>query len=392
MVPGPAASPLVARGRVQPGIEVLLHERRGLLAGRRLGLVTNQTGRDSQGQSTIDLLHASEDWKLTALFSPEHGIRGEAAAGAAMGQEVDGQTGLPAFSLYDGTTRPTPAMLRGIDTLVYDLQDVGARVCTYTTTLLEVLRAGASQGVPVVVLDRPNPLNGLDVEGSVLDPRFGSFVGPAAIPMRYGLTIGELAGLFNAELRAGADLTVVPLQGWRRGDWWDQTGLTWVSPSPNIRTLSAAALYPGTVLFEGTNLSEGRGTDRPFETIGAPWIDGAAWAERLNAARLPGVHFREARFTPSASKFATQVCSGVQVEIVDRTVLRPMELGVSMLAAARELAPRRFQIMAQTFDRLAGTDQLRRGLETGRAAADIAVGWQPEIEWFRVVHARYRRY
>jgi uncharacterized protein YbbC (DUF1343 family) len=283
-------------------------------------------------------------------------------------------------------------MLRDLDALVYDIQDVGARVYTYTSTLLEVMRAAAEHRLPVVVLDRPNPINGVDTDGTVLDPRFTSFVGPAPIAMRYGLTIGELGQLFNAELNVGADLSVVSVEGWRREAWYDQTGLPWVNPSPNIRSLAAATVYPGTVLFEGTNLSEGRGTERPFEWMGAPWIDGPAWADQLNRAGLAGVRFRPADRTPTESKFAGQACHGVEIEIVDRAQLRPMQLGASMVATARSLAGGYFQFLADAFDRLAGTDQLRQALQADRAPADITATWEPDLQRFRNVRERYFLY
>jgi uncharacterized protein YbbC (DUF1343 family) len=373
-------------------VDVLVRQRVDTLRGRKVGLITNATGRDAQGRSTIDVLSKEPAWRLVALFSPEHGIRGDAEAGQSVDASVDAQTGLPIYSLYGETNRPTDAMLRGLDTLVYDIQDVGARTYTYTSTLLEAMRAAAAHGLPVVVLDRPNPIGGDQVEGNVLDVRFASFVGPAAIAMRYGLTIGELGQLFNAELGVGADLTVVPLQGWQRSVWFDPTGLSWVNPSPNLRSLSAAALYPGTVLFEGSNLSEGRGTDRPFEWIGAPWIDSGAWADALQTMNLPGVRFSPVSKEPESSKFAGQVCQGVSIEIVDRVQLRPMELGVTMLEAARSVAPRRVQLTGSTFDRLAGTDRIRTALESGTPAAQIVAAWQPELQRFRALRERYLLY
>ena len=375
---------------VLPGIDVLLQERPDLVRGKRIGLVTNSTGRNAQGQSTIDVLHADDRWTLAALFSPEHGIRGDAAAGENVDSATDPLTGLPIFSLYGSTTRPTAAMLRGLAALVYDIQDVGARVYTYTSTVLELLRAGAEHGVPIVVLDRPDPIGGDQLDGTVLELPFTSFVGPAPIAMRYGMTIGELGHFFNAELDVGADLTVVPMRGWQRSTWFDQTGLVWVNPSPNLRSLAAATVYPGTVLFEGTTLSEGRGTDRPFEWIGAPWMDGAAWADALNAAGLPGVRFEAAERTPSAdtAKFPGQRCQGVLMAITDRDAIAPMALSVAMLQAARSVAPTAARITS-TFDRLAGTDQLRLFIEAGTSAADIAASWQPALEAF---DARRRQY
>jgi uncharacterized protein YbbC (DUF1343 family) len=387
---------LTAQAAVQsgvlPGVDVLMRERKELLAGRTLGLVTNLTGRTRDGRGTIDVLHAESDWRLAALFSPEHGIRGDAAAGQGVDSSVDERTGLPIHSLYGETTRPTTAMLRGLDALVYDVQDVGARTYTYTSTLLEVMRAAAARGLGVVVLDRPDPIGGDQVEGNVLEPAFASFVGPAPIAMRYGLTIGELAQFFNAELDLHADLTVVPLRRWRRADWFDQTELAWVNPSPNLRSLSAAALYPGMVLFEATNLSEGRGTDTPFEWIGAPWINSRAWADQLNESRLSGVRFSALDRTPDSSKFAGQVCHGVQIQLVDRLQVRPMELGLSMLRAAQTLAPGRVQLMPSTFDRLAGTDRIRKAIESGQSGAQIANAWQPDLQRFKSRRERYLLY
>jgi uncharacterized protein YbbC (DUF1343 family) len=366
-----------------------MRQRMDVLRGRKLGLVTNATGRDSQGRSTIDVLHAEPSWRLVALFSPEHGIRGDAAAGQAIESSVDQRTGLPIHSLYGATTRPTDAMLRGVDTLVYDIQDVGARTYTYTSTLLEVMRGAVEHGLSVVVLDRPDPIGGDQVEGNVLDRRFASFVGAAPIAMRYGLTIGELAGFFNAsDPGVNCDLTVVPLQGWRRDAWFDQTGLGWVSPSPNLRSLAAATLYPGTVLVEGSNLSEGRGTQRPFEWVGAPWMDADRWADRLNSLGLPGVRFSPSSRTPESSKFAGQLCQGVLIELVDRLQVRPMELGVAILATARSVAAGRLQFSADSFDRLAGTDQVRKALESGARSAEIASAWQADLQRFISVRAR----
>jgi uncharacterized protein YbbC (DUF1343 family) len=371
------------RQQTLAGVDVLIRERTELLASKRVGLVTNATGRDASGRSTIDVLFESKAWQLAALFSPEHGIRGDVAAGAGVDSTTDARTGLPIHSLYGQTTRPTPAMLRGLDVLVYDIQDVGARVYTYISTLLEVLKAG----LPVVVLDRPNPIGGVAVEGTVLDMRFTSFVGAAPIAMRYGMTIGELGRWFNGELQLGVDLTVVPLRNWSREMWFDQTGLEWVNPSPNLRSLAAATLYPGTVLFEGTTLSEGRGTDRPFEWIGAPWIDGPAWAGRLNnAAAVPGVRFSAAERTPDTSKHAGRACQGVLIEIVDRAQLRPMDMALTLLSTVER------DFAAQTFDGLAGTDTVRLALSAHRPPGDISAAWEPDLARFRASRARYMLY
>jgi uncharacterized protein YbbC (DUF1343 family)/CubicO group peptidase (beta-lactamase class C family) len=394
-VDGPSINPtrqavsnaaLVGVSKIAPtltGIDVLVRERADLLRGKRIGLITNVTGRDAQGQSTIDVLFGHKEWTLAALFSPEHGIRGDLAAGASVDESTDDATGLPIHSLYGATTRPTPAMLRDVDVLVYDIQDVGARTYTYISTLLEVLQAG----LPVLVLDRPNPIGGVAVEGPVLDPRFASFVGPAPIAMRFGMTIGELARYFAGELVPQANLSVVPLQGWRRDQWFDQTGREWISPSPNLRSLAAATVYPGMVLFEGTTLSEGRGTDRPFEWIGAPGIDAAAWATRLNAAGLAGVRFGPAARTPESSKHAGKPCPGVLIDIVDRARLQPLTMAVTMLATAP-----RFDYDAATFDRLAGSDLFRLALLAGTPPGEIVASWQPALDAFRTIRSRYLLY
>ena len=382
----PSATPTATQ--VLAGVDVLMREQRQLLRGRRVGLITNPTGRARGGGSTIDVLYGEPSWRLAALFSPEHGIRAEAAAGQSVDSATDPRTGLPIYSLYGDTTRPTPAMLRDLDVLVYDIQDDGARVYTYTSTLLEAMRASAEHGVQIVVLDRPNPIGGVEVEGTVLDPRFTSFVGAAPIAMRYGMTIGELGRYFNVELHVGADLQVVPLQGWQRSMWFDETGLTWVNPSPNLRSVSAAGVYPGTVLFEGTSLSEGRGTDRPFEWIGAPGLNAAEWASRLNSPGLPGARFSAAPRTPDSSKHAGRLCQGVQIELADRTRVQPMALGVTMLA----LCPAPVEFNASSFDRLAGTDQVRLNLQSGRSASDIVASWQPDLVRFTRTRAGYLLY
>ena len=376
---------------LRPGVEVLLADRPELVRGRALGLVTHDAARDRGGRRTADLFHAHENVRLVALFGPEHGLGGDSAAGEPIGPSVDLATGLPVFSLYGDATRPTATMLRDVDTLVVDVQDIGARVYTYMATLIEVLRAGAAHGVPVVVLDRPNPINGTDVEGNVLDPRFASFVGPAPIAMRHGMTIGELALFANTELCIHANLIVVAMAGWRRDRWLDQTGLPWVDPSPNMRSLATAALYPGTVLFEGTNLSVGRGTDRPFAWVGAPWVDADAWIARLHAADLPGVRFHPLHLTPTAAAFADERCEGVMVEIADRARVRPMALGVAMLATVRALHPDLIAFDAH-FDRLAGTDAIRQALLAGEPAPRIADTWREARDRFLTIRGEYLLY
>jgi uncharacterized protein YbbC (DUF1343 family) len=376
-------TPTASTSRVLTGVDVLLRDGHPLLEGKKIGLITNATGRTGKGQSSIDALNAA--YKLVALFSPEHGIRGAAAAGQAVDSSTDAQTGLPIFSLYGQTTRPTDAMLHGVEVLVYDIQDVGARTYTYTSTLLEILRAGAQHGMPVVVLDRPDPVAGDKVDGNVLDPRFVSFVGPAPIAMRYGMTIGELGQFFNAELQVGADLQVVATDGWRRSMWFDDTGLDWVNPSPNLRSLTAVALYTGTVLFEGTNVSVGRGTEQPFEWVGAPWIDADGWLSRL---QLDGLTFSVEDRTPDSDKFAGEVCHGLAIDVADRTQLRPMALGVAMLCALGK----GLSFDGATFDGLAGTDQLRKQILAAASPEDIAAGWQQQLAQFESKRSQYLIY
>ncbi len=323
---------------VLTGIDVLARDGFRQLAGRRVGLITNHTGRDGQGRSTASLLAAAEGATLAALFSPEHGAAGRLDQ-EHVPDDRDTATGLPVKSLYGATRRPTKEMLAGIDTLVFDIQDIGCRFYTYVSTLLEAMKAAAEHGVAVVVLDRPNPLGGSAMAGPLVDAGSESFVGCHPIPVRHGMTVGELARLFKAELNLDLDLQVVACEGWRRADAFDATGLEWVNPSPNMRSLTEAFLYPGIGLVEMTNLSVGRGTDTPFEVVGAPWIDGRRLADALVARRIPGVAFVPILFTPTSSKFAGEVCRGVNVAITDRRVFEPVRVGLEIAAAVRRLHP-----------------------------------------------------
>ena len=350
-------------------------EGRGL-KGRRVGLITNPTGVNRDLVSTVDLLHQHPDVELVALFGPEHGVRGEVQDGLAVEAYTDPVTGLPVYSLYGDTPKPTQEMVAGLDTLAFDIQDVGVRFYTYLSTMVLAMEAAADYGLQFVVLDRPNPLTGVKVEGPLLDPAFQSFVGCGPVPIRHGLTLGELALFFNAERGIGADLTVVPLAGWTREQWYDETGLAWIPPSPNMPTLDTATVYPGTCLFEGTNLSEGRGTTKPFEWIGAPWIDGTAWARALNDLDLPGVRFRPVTFRPTFSKFAGESCQGVQVHVRDRDCFKPVRTGLAMLATARQRWPEHFEWKPDHFDRLMGTDRVRLALDQGTAVEEIGADWE----------------
>lgn len=369
------------------GLEVLLSEGLPEMTGKRVGLVTNHTGVDSRFRSTADLLHASDQFRLVALFGPEHGVRGEAQAGVEVGASVDGRTGLLVYSLYGETRRPTPAMLERMDALLFDIQDVGVRYATYISTMSLVQEACAEAGIPLVLLDRPNPISGVHIEGPSLNPAFASFVGAHPIPVRHGLTCGELARLFAAE-RGWPTPTVVPMQGWRRDQWYDETGLPWVQPTPNLPTLDSLTLYPGMCLIEGTNVSEGRGTTRPFELVGAPWLDPFELAAELERRTLPGSAFRPAYFTPTYSKHAGFSCRGVQAYITDRSEARPVELGVHMLHAIRELAPEEFAWRSGHdgsffVDLLYGSDKLRRMLDGGAGVAEITADWREETSGFR---------
>lgn len=357
-----AAAP-AATQPLQLGIDILLAEQSEVLAGKHIGLVTNAAAVDAQYRGTIDRLTSAPGVQLVALFGPEHGVRGDAQAGAHVADAHDAATGLPVYSLYGAAREPTPAMLSGIDLIIVDLPDVGARPFTYAATLVGVLRAAQRANIAVMVLDRPNPIGGVLIEGPMLDPAFTSFVGPFPMPMRHGMTIGELARLFNAEMGINADLSVVAMRGWHR----DGSGeaAPWVSPSPNMPTPDTALVYPGMVLVEGTNLSEGRGTTHPFEVVGAPYIDPAALAAAMNALDLPGVRFRPIWLTPSASKYAGQQVGGVQVHVTDRDAFRPVRTAVALLQAVALLYPDDFRIEGEGpafFDRLAGNGWLRHAV------------------------------
>lgn len=375
------------KANVKTGLAVFLERGLPEVAGMSVGLVTNYTGVDRSLHSTVERLHADTHVRLQVLFGPEHGILGNAQDGAEVAASIDQHTGLPVYSLYGETLRPTPEMLRGLDALIYDIQDVGARYYTYLTTLAYTQEAAARAGLPFVVFDRPNPITGRHTEGNLLDPRFASFVGVDAIPIRHGLTLGELARYFAQEHGWPPPL-VVPLEGWRRSLWFDQTALPWVQPSPNLPTLDSATLYPGTCLLEGTNLSEGRGTTRPFEILGAPWLDPFQFAEEMTRRSLSGLLFRPLYFTPMFGKHTQEQCGGVQIHIVERDLVRPVELGVHLLHAARQLNPSAFSWRQSstgtyTIDRLFGSDQLRLPLDSGATVEEITRSWSEQLAAFR---------
>jgi len=378
-----ATGQVVPTTRVRPGIEVLLSDSLQLLSGKSVGLVSNQGGIDAAGVSDVDrLLRAGI--RLVALFSPEHGFRGAADPGAAVSSTVDSATGLPIYSLYGATRAPTDSMLRGVDLLLVDLPDVGARYYTYLSTTIEVMRAAARAGRTVVVLDRPNPIGG-QVQGNILDPAFHSFVGALAMPMRPGMTLGELARLANQELNLKAELKVVPVDGWRRNETLWDTGLPFLPPSPNLKDLESLFHYPGSCLFEGTALSVGRGTDAAFRQIGAPWLDAARVIAELPLSRLPGVRFLPLYFTPvqpGDGKYPGVRVHGIRLVLMDERSYDPTLTAVALLSAIQRIHPDSIGFRAAGFDRLAGGSALREAVRAGRDPFEIVESWRAgREEW-----------
>jgi uncharacterized protein YbbC (DUF1343 family) len=365
--------------RARTGIDVLANEKFARLKGRKIGLVTNHTGRAADGTPTIDLLAKADGVKLVALFSPEHGIRGE--LDEKVGDSTDAKTGLPVYSLYGKRTKPTAGQLKGIDTLVYDIQDIGCRFYTYSSTLGLILETAKEHGLKVVVLDRPNPIDGVTIAGPVRDAGRGSFVGYHELPLRHGLTVGEMAKLFNAERGLNADLEVAKVEGWRRGDTFDRTDLPWRNPSPNMRHLTAAILYPGVGLLETTNVSVGRGTERPFEWVGAPWIDGRQLAAEMMSRNPPGVRFVPVSRTPTYSTHKGKACGGIDIIISDWSAVRPVPLGLSLAAALRKLYPDGWN--PKNYDRLLIHKATYDGLLAGKPVADLERAWQPKLAQYR---------
>lgn len=353
----------------------------------RLGVITNPSAVDRNLRTAPEALQAAGA-TLAALFGPEHGVRGDAPDGEAVASTVDARTGVPCLSLYGDQRRPTPEMLAGLDALLFDVQDVGARFYTFESTLSLAMEAAAEVELPLVVLDRPNPIGGLAVEGPVLEPGCRSFVGLHPVPVRHGCTLGELALFIHARCGIGAVPHVVRVEGWRRREQWTDLAAPWVPPSPNMPTPDTALVYPGMAFLEGTNISEGRGTTRPFEFFGAPWLQAETLAETLNAAGLPGCRFRPQRFRPAASKHAGEACEGVQLHVLHREAFAPVRTGVVVLAALRDLAGDRFAWRRwpdgmYAIDRLAGTTRLREGLDAGRSAVDLAASWAAEASAFQ---------
>jgi len=404
--------------RVILGCENLLEHHLDVLEGRRAGLVTNQTGVDSRLQSLIDLFYNNPSIDLVALYGPEHGIKGKAQAGEPIPFGREKKYGIPVFSLYRQSLHPGPAapedmdarmrsfdtvdegkvpenmVLENMDVMVFDIQDVGCRVYTYVATMAYCMRSCAEKDIDFIVLDRPNPINGEDMEGPVLEyPDFSSFVGLYPIPVRHGMTVGELARLFNERfLRKKIRLTVIPMKGWRRSMWYDQISLPWVSPSPNMPTLRTATVYPGQVFLEGTNISEGRGTTKPFELFGAPWIEAKSLTDSLNSLGLQGVEFRESWFKPVISKYREETCGGCQIHITDRDVFKPFECTLYIIKTIRDEYPEHFEFYEEYFDKIMGTNKIRKALIEGASVKEITDSYYKELSSFKEKRKKYLLY
>ncbi|MBG0917804.1 DUF1343 domain-containing protein [Exiguobacterium sp. SRB7LM] len=378
--------------KVELGVDRLM-ENPEILKGKRVGLITNPTGINAERTSIVDLFDQSDDFELTALYGPEHGVRGDAQAGSTVSSYIDDVTGLPVYSLYGATKKPTPEMLQDVDVLVFDIQDVGTRYYTYIYTMAYAMEAAAENGIPFVVLDRPNPQGGLRVDGPVLDPDYSSFIGLYPIPLKHGMTVGELARLFNTEYQIQADLEVVKMKGWKRSMMYEDTGLPFVMPSPNMPTTDTVNVYPATGLFEGTNLSEGRGTTKPFQLIGAPYIKAHEYANELNGLDLPGVAFRAASFTPTFSKHAGKLTHGVEVYVTDPSRFESTRTGIAMIQTAHSMYPDDFEFLANDFiKKLTGNAYVKDMILEGAPLEDILTKIEDERDAFLPIRKEYLLY
>lgn len=376
-------------GHVRTGVEVLIAQNYAPLVGKRVGLITNHTGRTATGKSTIDVLAHVPEVTLVALFAPEHGLEGT-IEGRDVPAGYEPRTGLPIHSLYGDTLRPTEAMLAELDVLVFDIQDAGVRFYTYVTTMAYAMEEAARCKIPFVVLDRPNPLNGLVVQGPMLDPGRTSFEGYFLMPIRHGMTVGELAQMFNVENGINADLTVIPMQGWRRQFWFDETGLEWIRPSPNLRSLPGATTYPAVELLLAGGVSVGRGTPTPFELFGAPWIRSSELVQYLRNRNIPGVRFEPVRFQPVSNVYAGQVCHGLRLEATDRSLLDVGRLGVELLAALHKLYPQEFRL--EKTIRLLGSARTLERIRAQHDPREIVARWEAELQAFKRLRANYLLY
>ncbi len=393
---------------VKLGVDVLFEKRLELLRGKRVGLITNPTGMNGSLKTTIELFHEHPEIKLVALYGPEHGVHGNAQAGEYVPYYFDKDYQLPVYSLYGQSEKSPqdtlktidanmrsfdtqhlgkqldPNILKSVDVIVFDLQDVGTRVYTYIATMAYAMEACAKAGIPFIVLDRPNPIGGATMEGPILEyPQYSSFIGLYPIPLRHGMTIGELALLFNKKFLSNkVKLTVIPMENWKRSEWFDQTSLPWVIPSPNLPTLNSAIVYPGQVLLEGTNLSEGRGTTQPFEVFGAPWINGFVLTKKLNELHLPGVKFREVWFSPTFSKFQNEQCRGAQLHITNRDTFQPIATTLAILSTLKQLYGDKLEFHDDYFDHVVGTPNIREALERGESVKNITAHFQSGLDNF----------
>jgi len=382
---------------VKTGLDRLLKDKFDLIKGKRIGLVTNQTGITRDIKNNIDTITSIKDANLVALFAPEHGLMGCEQAGEHIKSYKDTKTGIQVYSLYGKSKKPTSQMLKNIDLLLFDIQDIGARFYTYISTLKYVLEGAAACGVKVLILDRPNPITGEKVEGSVLDTAFSSFVGIAPIPIRHGMTVGELALMFNDIFSFKAEIEVLKIESWRRNMWFDETGLPWVAPSPNMPDIETAIVYPGTCLLEATNISCGRGTAKPLSILGAPWIDGNILTSALNQKGLPGVKFRSTAFIPYSSKYQGERCEGVEIYVLNRDEFQPVRTGLEIIAGVKKLYPKEFmwqppQNGLYGFDKLMGTDKVRKELDSGVAVYKIVQEWQESLNSFKKNREKYLLY
>jgi len=387
---------------VRLGVEKLLKEKVELVSGARIGLICNQASVNHEYEHAADLFHQQAGIELKALFGPQHGIRGDVQDNMIeTDHATDRKTGLPVYSLYSETREPTEAMLQDVDVLVFDMQDVGCRIYTFIYTMANCMRAARQFGKRVIVCDRPNPINGTQVAGNTLEPEFASFVGLFPIPTRHGMTPGELALLFNKNFNIQCELDVVTMDGWNRDSWHDETDAPWVLPSPNMPTVDAATVFPGTVHFEGTQMSEGRGTTRPFELIGAPYIDPDQYADYLNALQFEGVRFRACAFQPTFQKHARVTCGGVQIHVTDRNVFEPVSVGVAMVKAAYDLYPNDFRWKEppyeyvydkNPFDVISGTDKIRKAFEQGIGLHELLSSWKQPLQEFHEIRRAHLLY
>lgn len=409
---------MTAKRKVKLGVEVFLEKYLDHVRGKHLGLITNPTGTDSNLTSTVTLLAKNPDIQLVALFGPEHGIRGNAQAGESVPYYLDKKFNLPVFSLYtesqdfdrelltdidefmrtfdtvDSGKGLDPSMVENMEVLVFDIQDVGTRIYTYIATMAYAMQTCAAKDIEFIVLDRPNPINGINIEGPILEyPEYSSFVGLYPIPIRHGMTVGELARLFNANfLTKTANLTVIPMEGWERESWFDETSLVWVPPSPNLPSLETAIVYPGQVFLEGTNISEGRGTAMPFIMFGATWIDATGLTRTLNELNLPGVRFSEAWFKPHFSKFQNEGCGGACIHLINRAIYKPLDTSLHVIQAIMHMYPGKFNFYPEYFDRIMGTAKVRKELELLRPVREVLGQFDRELEDFKKFRAPYLLY